>query len=220
MEDAAARVLPTRSSTTWTVMCLEERVTTRRGRSAVPATFLRPRACLRSRDAVRSAVCLRRFSESAMSLTCLSDLASDLLAGVPDALALVGLGLAQLADVGCDLTDELLVDALDREAGGVLHREGDAFGCVERDRVGVAELELQLRRALGEHAVADADDLEALLVALGHPDHHVVDQRAGQPVQGPAEPLVVGALDVEYAVVTLLHDDRFGDGVAERPLGT
>ena len=40
---AEASVLPTRSSTTWTLMCFEERVTTSRGRSAVPETFLRPR---------------------------------------------------------------------------------------------------------------------------------------------------------------------------------
>ena len=47
-----------------------------------------------------------------MSLTSLSDLAADVLAGVADALALVGLGLAQLADVRGDLADQLLVDAL------------------------------------------------------------------------------------------------------------
>ena len=47
----------------------------------------------------------------------------------------------------------------------------------------VAERELQLGRALGQDAVADADDLELLLVALGHADDHVVDQGAGQAVQ-------------------------------------
>ena len=70
-----------------------------------------------------------------MSLTSLSDLAADVLAGVANALALVGLGLAQLADVGSDLADELLVDALDAEPGRALDREGDAVGGVERDRV-------------------------------------------------------------------------------------
>jgi hypothetical protein len=33
------------------------------------------------------------------------------------------------------------------------------------------------------------------------PDDHVVDQRAGQPVQRAADALVVGALDLEDAVV-------------------
>src|SRR5690606_23506468 len=41
-------------------------------------------------------------------LTSLSDLLADLLPGVPDALALVRLRLAQFADVGGDLTDHLL----------------------------------------------------------------------------------------------------------------
>jgi hypothetical protein len=48
----------------------------------------------------------------------LSDLAADLLARVSDALGLVRVGLAQLADVGSDLADLLLVDALDRERVG------------------------------------------------------------------------------------------------------
>src|SRR5919112_6754991 len=148
-------------------MCFEERVTTRRGRSAVPATFLRPRTCRRRRDLTRPAVCLLFFSEIAMSLTCLSDLATDVLTRVANALALVRLGLAQLADLGGGLADQLLVDALDAEPGRPVHREGDALGRVERDRVAVAELELQLRGALGQDAVAHADDLELLLVAVG-----------------------------------------------------
>ena len=43
MLEAETSVWPARSSTTWTLMCFAERVTTRRGRSAVPETFLRPR---------------------------------------------------------------------------------------------------------------------------------------------------------------------------------
>src|SRR4051812_18153367 len=194
MVEAYAKVLPTESSTTWALMCLEVRVMTRRGRSAVPVTFLRPRTCRRSRDRTREEVCLCCFSEIAMSLTGLSDLAADVFAGVADTLALVGLGLAELADVGGHLADELLVDALDAEARGVLDREGDAVGSVEDDRVAVAELELELRGALGQHAVADPDDLEPLLVAVGHADDHVVDEGPGQPVQGLADPLVVGTL--------------------------
>src|SRR5919112_475522 len=111
-------------------MCFEERVTTRRGRSAVPATFLRPRTCRRRRDLTRPAVCLLFFSEIAMSLTCLSDLATDVLSRVANALALVRLGLAQLADLRRRLADELLVDALDAEAGGALDGEGDPLGGV------------------------------------------------------------------------------------------
>src|SRR6476620_3813740 len=147
-----------------------------------------------------------------MSLTSLSDLAADLLARVADALALVGLGLAQLADLGGRLTDELLVDASDAEPGRTLDGEGDAVGRVERDRVAVAELELQLGRALGQHPVTHADDLEPLLVAVGHADDHVVDQGPRQAVQGTAVALVVGTLDLEGSAVTLLHGDGRGHG--------
>src|SRR3954471_14286080 len=94
--EAETSVLPSRSSTTCTLMCFDERVTTRRGRSDVPATFLRPRTWRCRRALARDAVCLCLDREIAMSLTSLSDLAADLLAGVPHALALVGLGLAQL----------------------------------------------------------------------------------------------------------------------------
>src|SRR3546814_13574342 len=66
MVEAEASVLPTRSSTTWTLMCLEERVTTKRGRSFVPLIFLRPRTWRRRRDATRAEVCLRFLSEIAM----------------------------------------------------------------------------------------------------------------------------------------------------------
>src|SRR6476469_5705166 len=64
---AEASVRPTRSSTTWTLMCLDERVTTRRGRSAVPETFLRPRTWRRSREATRALVCLPDLSEIAIT---------------------------------------------------------------------------------------------------------------------------------------------------------
>src|SRR3954447_5053330 len=217
MVEAETSVLPWRSSTTWTLMCLEKRVTTSRGRSAVPWSFLRPRTWRCRRAFVRDAVCLCLDREIPMSLTSLSDLAADVLAGVAHALALVGLGLAELADVRGDLTDELLVDALDAEAGRAVHGEGDAFGSLEGDRVAVAELELQLGRALGQDAVPDADDLELLLVALGHADDHVVHERAGQAVAGTALPLVVGTGHGEDAVV-LRHGDRRDDGVGQRAL--
>src|SRR3954469_19756219 len=100
-------------------------------------------------------------------LACLSDLAPHLLTGVADAFALVGLGLAELADVGSDLAHQLLVDAGDAEPRRPVDRGRDAVGRLEHDRVRVAELELQLRRAPGQHSVADAVDLELLLVAIG-----------------------------------------------------
>src|ERR1700730_1048063 len=106
-------------------------------------------------------------------LTGLSDLAADDFALVPHTLGLVRVGLAQLADVRRDLADLLLVDARDHEAGRGLHPEGDALRRGDRDRVRVAERELQVR-ALRLHPVADPGDLQGLRVARGDPDDHVV----------------------------------------------
>ena len=70
-----------------------------------------------------------------MSLTCLSNLATDVLALVTHALALVGLRLADLADVGRGLSHDLLVNALNRELCGVLDGEGDSLRGVDDHRV-------------------------------------------------------------------------------------
>ena len=69
----------------------------------------------------------------------LAGLAADLLAGVADALALVGLRLALLADVGGGLADELLVGAEHGEPRRGLDPELDAGGRIHLDRVRVAE---------------------------------------------------------------------------------
>ena len=74
----------------------------------------------------------------------LPDLAADDFALVTHAFALVGVGLAQLADRGGDLADLLLVDALDPEPGGRLDSEGDALRRLHRHRVAEAERELQV----------------------------------------------------------------------------
>src|SRR6202034_2954604 len=98
-------------------------------------------------------------------LPSLPDLATDLLTLVTHALALVRVGLAELADLGGDLADLLLVDALDDEPGGRLDPEGDSLRRVHRHRVAEAERELQVV-APGLHAVADTDDLQRLAVAV------------------------------------------------------
>src|SRR5688572_20231947 len=98
-------------------MCLLERKTARRGRSAVPVTFLRTRRCRRA----RCSVLLNAIVVPLALLAGLPGLAQHLLAGVPDALALVRLGLADLADVGGHLADELLVDAPHGDRRGRRH---------------------------------------------------------------------------------------------------
>src|SRR6188768_2552556 len=105
-------------------MWLFERNTARRGRSAVPRTFLRTRRCRRCRGSSEGFF----FELIRTSLARLSGLALDVLAGVPDALALVRLGLADLANVGGHLADLLLVDAPHDDPGRDGHLELDAVG--------------------------------------------------------------------------------------------
>ena len=124
--DADASVWPARSSMSCTTMCRELRLTDQARPLGAAADLLAqpdvpagPRdAALARRLARRSASgASRRSSRPSHLLTRLSDLAADVLAGVAHALALVRVGLAQLADVGGDLADQLLVDAGDREPG-------------------------------------------------------------------------------------------------------
>ena len=68
-------------------------------------------------------------------------------------------------------------------------------GALTIDRVAEAEGEAQRVGALRLGAVADADDLEFLLEAVGDADDHVVDEAAGEAVQGTVLALVVGTLD-------------------------
>src|SRR5436190_3800893 len=176
-------------------MWLRLRKTASRGRSVSPATRRRRRswrfwrAAPRLIDAVIGwfLVSLGGLLLSA-DLAGLAGLAADLLARVAHALALVGLRLACRADLGRDLADELLVDADDRQAGRTLDLEADAGRRVDLDLVAVAQVELELLAGL-RRSIADAGDLEALAVPVGHPDDHVVDEGPGQPVE-----LLVGLL--------------------------
>src|SRR5712691_8937184 len=127
--------------------------------------------------------------QTAFLLPSLSDLAANLLALVPHALALVRVRLAELAYVGGDLAHLLFADALDDEPGGSLDPQRDAVRRGDRHRVAEAERELK-PGALRLHPVADADDLQRLAVSLGHAGDHVGDQRAGEAVQRPDLALV------------------------------
>src|SRR5262245_305599 len=149
-------------------------------------------------------------------LTSLSDLAADDLALVAHTLALVRVGLAKLADIRGDLADLLLVDALDMEPGGRLDLEGDALGCLDENRMAEAEGELE-RGPPRLHTVTHALDLQCLLIAVGHTDHHVGDESAGQPVELAAAPLVVRPRHEQVAILSC-HLDRVHDRVGESAL--
>src|SRR5690606_28446901 len=132
---------------------------------------------------------------SIASLAGLASLAADVLVDVADALALVRLGLAPRTDVGGHLADELLVDAVDLDAGRLGHRELDAVRRVDHHRVREPEGQLDLVLALRGGPVADADDVELLAEPLGDARDHVGDQRADEPVHRAGAPGVVLALD-------------------------
>src|SRR5690348_17717491 len=170
-----------------------ERKTTRRGRSAVPCTLARTRRWRRRRASLT------------VRLGTLADLPADVLALVADALALVRLGRAHLADLGGRLADHLLVGSLDEHLRRRRHLEGDAGAGLDRDRVRVADAELEVG-ALERGAVADALDLELLLEALGDPLDHVRHERPGEPVQRPVRPALGLQRDEDPAVGLLdLH---------------
>src|SRR5256714_4795264 len=191
---AAAAVRPAWSSMSWAKIPRFDRRTARRGRAAVPMTFARTRRRRRRRccslvwtvkgeplPTKTKSSCLK---ESRSDFSCaLAHLASHVLALVADALALVGLGRALLADVGGDLADHLLGDPLDDDARRLRDLEGDALGRLDGHRVRVAERELDVA-ALELRAVADALDLERLGKAGRDALDHVGDQRPRQPVQG------------------------------------
>src|SRR5690349_14360496 len=147
-----------------------ERKTTSRGRSAVPRTFARTRRWRRRRASLT------------VRLGTLTDLSPHVLPFVADALALVGLGRANLADLGGRLADHLLVRSLDDDLGRRRHFERDAGAWLDRDRVRVANGELEVG-ALERRAIADALDLELLLEALRDALDHVGHERPRETVQ-------------------------------------
>src|SRR5688572_9449099 len=108
-------------------MWLTLRNTVSRGRASVPCTRFRRRYLIRSR---RSSFVLIFTSGS-----CLPDLLLQDLAHVAHALLLVGVGLAQPADVRRNLADHLAVRARHRDVGLLVDRDVDSVGNVEHDRM-------------------------------------------------------------------------------------
>src|SRR5438128_7658972 len=134
--------------------------------------------------------------------------ASHVLALIADALALVRLGRAHLSHLGRDLTDLLLVDALDDDLGRDRHLEGDPLRRLHHDGMGEADVQPEIG-ALQRRAVADALQLEALLESLGDALDHVRDQRARQAVQRAIVAALGGPGDRDRRVALLdLHPDR------------
>src|SRR5689334_2571406 len=100
-------------------MWLRLRYTDRRGRSVVPAIFLRIRPCTACRTSARDFLAIIVLSSCGL-LRRLARLELDLLVGVAHALALVGVRTAKAVQVGACLADHLLVDTGDDERRLVL----------------------------------------------------------------------------------------------------
>src|SRR6266542_1942379 len=112
----------------------------------------------------------------------LARLTPDLLAGVADAFALVGLGRPDVAQLRGHLTHELLVDALDLHEDVVRHRDLDPLGRVIGNGVREPHHELHAER-LRLGLVTDALDLERLHEPRRDAVDHVGDERPREPVQ-------------------------------------
>src|SRR5690606_22714472 len=159
---------------------------------------MRVRFARRSRDCFLSTVLI---SGSGL----LRFLHDDLLAGIADALALVGLRRTEGTDVGSYLSHDLLVAALDQDLRLRRRLDRDALRRLEDDRMRETQRQVQIT-ALHAGAVTNADQLQLALEALADAGDHVVEQRAQGPGHGPAT--LIGGSQVDVPVLDLHLDAR------------
>src|SRR5699024_6373451 len=116
------------------------------------------------------------------------------------ALALVGFGATEGADLGGHLTDDLLVDALDHDFSGAGALDGDPFRDVVDDVVGETKLQPE-GLALHLATESDTDQVELALETVADAHHHVVDQGTHGAGHGHGMMRVVGLVEGERAVI-------------------
>src|SRR5581483_7024791 len=148
----------------------------------------------------------------------LADLPADELALVADALALVRLGRANLADLRRGLADDLLVDAADDDLRRHRHLERDALARLHLHGVRVAHLQLEIGSG-HRGTVADTLGFQPLFEAGRDALDHVRDQRAREAVQRPVLPALGRARDEDRPVLLRDPDPRRHD-LAELALRT
>src|ERR1700687_219341 len=188
-----------------------ERYTQRRGRSVVPETLVRTRACTRLRcrsrdnfltraDATVVSFALRRAAGLRASLASLllQTLASD-----ANAFLLVRIGRTQRANVRGHLANLAFIRAADNEVRLLVHGDLNALGNLKFDGMRLTERErngfaLQLR------AVAYTHDVELFFETLRDPVHRVGDEGASESMQRAM--LFRSALGAEHAVLLLEGD--------------
>src|SRR5882672_6282289 len=205
-------------------MCDTLRKMRSRGRSGVPAIRLRCLSAIRVR---RSLVVLifinvlpvssfqlpassrRRWEPEAGSweLFCarLPRLLLQDLAGIPDALLLVGIGLSQPSDVRRHLPNGLPVDAGHGDVRLLIDRDVDPRGDVEDDRVRISQRKNHLL-ALDLSTVTDADDIEIPAEPFGDTADGVGHQAAREAVELAELRVLAQRARVELIAVDLEAD--------------
>ena len=121
------------------------------------------------------------------------------LSRILDTLALIGFRRSLGSDVGGELADLLLVNAVDDHLVGSRNLDGDAIDLFHGHKVGVAKVHDELVAFLAG-SVADAVDVELLLEAIGNTDNHIVDEAAGQTVQALVELIFRRTTNMDHAV--------------------
>src|SRR4051794_32721731 len=114
-------------------MCWPEKWTLSRGRSGVPATFLRRRMCRSLRGEIfRVAILLNGFAF----------LPNHLLACIADTLTLIRFRWVVRANICGHLTNEMFVDSFDLDLRVLCNRHFDPLGNGEQDGMREAEGEV------------------------------------------------------------------------------
>src|SRR5262249_24091553 len=147
----------------------------------------------------------------------LADLAPHALVDVADALALVGLGRPQRAEIRRELPDLAAVAARHPEDHVAVDRDREPLRHGDLDRMREAEQQRELLPGR-LRAIADALDLEFGDERRHHALHHVGDQRAHEPVQRARGAVVLRAPEHDLPALDL-DADRRGQLLGERALG-
>src|SRR5207237_1820982 len=179
-------------------MCDTLRNTRRRGRSAVPLMRFRCLSAIRCRRSLVVLIFINQVPASSyqppassfqleagrwrLFRSGLPGLLLQHFTRIADALLLVGVRLAERADVGRHLPHELPVYAGHGEVRLLVDRHVDPAGDVEHHGMRVAEREVHLL-AFHFGAVPDADDVEVLAEALRHAADGICDEAAREAVE-------------------------------------
>src|SRR5699024_7678371 len=177
MVEADTNVAPASSSITCAKMWRDGRLTTKRGRTAVPLIRLRTRECRRRRAALLPLPLILTVDITYLPFRPCGGWSHSRSVY----LGLIRFGNTQFTDVcGC-FANKLFVDTRDGH-GAAFDSKCDAFWGVDVDAVREAQLQFDVI-ALGNDAVTRTVQFQFLGVAFGHTDDHVVDQGACQTVE-------------------------------------